>query len=68
MTAKQAQAITYPPLTKVGTAAPLLDISERKLRDMCANGEVKAVKIGSDWRVNTAALAEQFGIVLTIGA
>jgi hypothetical protein len=35
---------------------------------MCAKGEIKAVKIGSDWRVNTVALAEQFGIDITVGA
>ncbi len=71
MTTKQLQPvrnITYPPLTKVGIVATLLDASPRKVRDMCAKGEIKAVKIGSDWRVNTVALAEQFGIDITVGA
>lgn len=50
------------PLIKVETAAALLDASGRKVRDMCAKGEIKAVKVGADWRINTAAFLEQFGI------
>ena len=53
---------TLGPLIKVGTAAALLDASGRKIRDMCVKGEIKAVKVGSDWRINTAAFLEQFGI------
>lgn len=53
---------TLGPLIKVGTAAALLDASGRKIRSMCASGEIKAVKVGSDWRINTAAFLEQFGI------
>lgn len=53
---------TLGPLIKVGTAAALLDASARKVRDMCANGEIKAVKVGTDWRINTAAFLSQFGI------
>lgn len=51
-----------PPLIKVETAAALLDASRRKVRDMCVTGEITAVKIGSDWRINTAAFLKQFGI------
>ena len=29
---------------------------------LCAKGEIKAVKVGSDWRINTAAFLNQFGI------
>lgn len=71
MTTTQAQTVrpvTYPPLIKVGTAAALLDASPRKVRGMCSSKEIKAVKIGSDWRVNAAALAEQFGIDIVVGA
>ena len=50
------------PLIKTKVAAALLDISPRKVRDMCAKGEIKAVKVGTDWRINTAAFLEQFGI------
>ena len=53
---------TLGPLIKVGTAAAIIDASPRKVRDMCAKGEVKAVKVGTDWRINTAAFLEQFGI------
>ncbi len=50
------------PLIKTEVAASLLDASSRKVRDMCVRGEIKAVKVGSDWRINTAAFLEQFGI------
>lgn len=50
------------PLIKTEVAAALLDASPRKVRDMCATGEIKAVKVGTDWRINTAAFLEQFGI------
>jgi excisionase family DNA binding protein len=53
---------TLGPLIRVGTAAALLNASGRKVRDMCVKGEIKAVKVGSDWRINTAAFLEQFGI------
>lgn len=44
------------------TAAQVLAMTTRKVQDMCAKGEIKAIKIGSDWRINTAAFLEQFGI------
>lgn len=50
------------PLIKTETAASLLDVSSRKVRDMCMKGEIKAIKVGSDWRVNTEAFLKQFGI------
>lgn len=50
------------PLIKTETAAALLDASSRKVRSMCATGEIKAVKVGTDWRINTAAFLAQFGI------
>ena len=53
---------TLGPLIKVNTAAELLNVSGRKVRDMCAKGEIRAVKVGTDWRINTAAFLEQFGI------
>lgn len=68
MQAQTVRPVTYPPLIKVGTAAALLDASPRKVRGMCSTKEIKAVKIGSDWRVNAAALAEQFGIDIVVSA
>lgn len=61
-TLKAIDRATLGPLIKTETAAALLDASSRKVRDMCAKGEIKAIKVGSDWRVNTAAFLEQFGI------
>ena len=50
------------PMITTKTASALLAMTDRKIRDMCVKGEVKAVKVGSDWRINTAAFLSQFGI------
>jgi len=53
---------TLGPLIKACDAAKLLCCTPRKITDMCRKGEIKAVKVGTDWRINTAAFLEQFGI------
>lgn len=53
---------TLPPLITTGTAAALLSCSAAMVRRMCASGELKASKIGVDWRVNTRDLLERFGL------
>lgn len=50
------------PFIKPVDAAELLSVSLRKIQYMCSKSEIKAVKVGSDWRINTAAFLEQFGI------
>lgn len=59
---KQPDRAVLGPLIKTSDAAELLNLSTRKITDMCKKGEIKAIKIGADWRINTAALLEQFGI------
>ena len=49
-------------LCKIRRAAALLDVSDRTMRRMCEDGQVKAVKVRRDWRVNEDALRAQFGI------
>ena len=34
----------------------------RKVRMMCASGEIRAVKVGTDWRINRDAFFEHFGL------
>lgn len=53
---------TLAPLITVPTAAKLIYASEGKVRAMCRTGEIKAVKVGKNWRVNAAALLAQFGL------
>lgn len=53
---------TFGPLIKTSDAAALLACTTRKITDMCRKGEIKAVKVGSDWRINTSAFLDQFGI------
>lgn len=51
-----------PPLITVSTAAELLSCSPRKVHEMCRSGELKAKKLGTDWRINSRHLCELFGI------
>ena len=50
------------PLLTSKDVAALLAVTTRKVTDMCGTGEIKAVKVGSEWRINTVAFLEQFGI------
>jgi excisionase family DNA binding protein len=49
----------------VAFIAAKLGFSERKVEDMCKRGEIKAAKLGRDWRIRKSALvaylAEKFG-------
>ena len=59
---KQVNRTALGPLIKTSDAAELLSCTTRKISDMCKKGEIKAIKVGSDWRINTAAFLDQFGI------
>ena len=54
---------TLPPLISTPAAAELLSCNPSKVRSMCRTGELEAVKVGTDWRVNTRAMLEQFGLI-----
>lgn len=64
--AHKANQSTRKPMGTVAYVAWLLDCSERTVRRMCENGDIKAVKLHDNgkWRVNIPALCEQFGIEL----
>lgn len=51
-------------LCNVRMAAWALGVDCRTIRRMCERGEVKATKVGSDWRINVAELCAQYGIDL----
>lgn len=53
---------TLPLLLTVKQAADLLNVSTQHVRDLCANGKIKSVKVGSAWRIGRDALLEQFEI------
>ena len=62
VTREPVQRETKPrPFMTSKAAAELLSCSSRKITDMCRKGEIKAVRVGSDWRINTRAFLEQFG-------
>lgn len=43
-------------------AGEILHVSERTVTRMCASGELKAVKVGHQWRINRDALLEYAGL------
>ena len=56
------EAATLPALCTVQQAAALTGYSPHFISDSCVRGDIKAVKFGRRWRIDTAALLRQFGI------
>ena len=51
-----------PPLITTRQAAALLSCSPQKVTHMCREGQLKAARVGSDWRINSAALLKMYGL------
>lgn len=51
-----------PALIDASTAAQLTGFSSHYVTDLCARGKIAGVKVGRRWRINTAALLDQFGL------
>lgn len=51
-----------PALVSAGQAAQVLNVSARHVTNMCARGELRAVKCGRVWRVNMADLVRRAGL------
>ncbi|SFX13236.1 helix-turn-helix domain-containing protein [Olsenella sp. kh2p3] len=60
MTLEEARAL--PALCGVGDAAALTGYAPHYISDCLARGQIKGVKFGRRWRVDTAALLRQFGL------
>lgn len=56
------EAKGLPALCGVADAAALTGYSEHFISDSLARGQIKGVKFGRRWRVDTAALLRQFGL------
>lgn len=52
-----------PPMITIRQAEGTGVASGRMLRKMCANGDIKATKVGSDWRIARDPFFLQFGLV-----
>lgn len=52
-----------PLMLTVNQAAPILNVCPRTIVRMCNNGQLKAVKTASAWRINRDALLEYAGLV-----
>ncbi len=56
----------YEQLVRLDEVIGLLDISKSTAYRKCREGEIPAYKVGVQWRVNTAQLAEKYGLELRI--
>jgi excisionase family DNA binding protein len=56
------EARRLPALIGVTEAAALTGYSGHYISDCLARGQIKGVKFGRRWRIDTAALLRQFGI------
>lgn len=52
-----------PPMLTVKQAEGTGVASARMLRKMCADGDIRATKVGSDWRIVRDSFFKQFGLV-----
>ena len=51
-----------PELISIVEAARMLNVSTRTVNRLCLDGKLKAVRIGSQWRINRKALREAAGL------
>ena len=51
-----------PLLTVREAARDVLHVSERTVTRLCVSGEIKAVKLGGQWRINRDALLDYVGL------
>ena len=51
-----------PELISINEAARMLTVSTRTVNRLCLDGKVKAVRIGSQWRINRKALRKAAGL------
>ena len=63
---KEGRMRKYEQLVRLDEVIGLLDISKSTAYRKCREGEIPAYKVGVQWRVNTAQLAEKYGLELRI--
>ena len=51
-----------PELISIVEAARMLNVSTRTVNRLCLDGKLRAVRIGSQWRINRKALREAAGL------
>lgn len=60
------------PITSIDNLPLLLTVAQaeatgaasgRKIRQMCLDGELKATKVGSDWRIGRDTFLQHFGLI-----
>ena len=51
-----------PLLLDIEMACIVLRISEDSVRQMCRNGDLPAIRIGKQWRIDKEKLREKFGM------
>lgn len=54
---------TMPPLMTPKQSGDLMGVSTRTVARLCESGKLKAVKVGTQWRINRDALLEFAGLL-----
>ncbi len=49
-------------LLKLSEVAFILDVSQEQARRLCAKGDIPAVKVGGEWRVEKTKLQAYLGV------
>lgn len=60
--AAQSIKARYPELLTTTQAAEILSVSGRTIARLCISGDIKAVKIRGQWRINRDALCVTTGL------
>lgn len=60
--AKKSDFDQYPKLLTPNQAAELSNVSAFTIRKLCREGKLKALQIGSVWRINRDALIHYLGL------
>ena len=54
---------TLPPLLTISQIVTMGVCSDREVRKMCADGQVKAIKVGKNWRIYRDSLLRHIGLI-----
>lgn len=52
----------YPELMTVKQAASMLNVSRRTVTRLCESGQLKSIRVGGQWRINTRAIRRAAGL------
>lgn len=59
----QVEEIRLAPLAPIDEIAKIAHMSPRSIRYLCEKGQIRCVKVGRVWRINSQAALRQFGLI-----